>query len=497
MTEAPAGALRPSREDLLHEPDVTSALEIEQHGFDYIHEEGRYLRPRALTSFWMGSNAYIIYMFIGGVIVSMGLSLLTAAILVVVATFGFLVVGYASVGGARSGLPTMTFTRAAFGVRGNWINTLFAWFELIAFEALNAIFGVFAVLAIFGQAGWKKSGHLGDVLATLIVIAASALVAIYGHRLLFKAQAAFAVGLTAVLVVVAGFSIGKVDWSHGSSVHGGAAVGVVLAALAILVAGPWSFFPVCADYPRYLPTRTPARKIAGWTFAGAGSITLFLTLLGVALASKVDLSDPVAGVKPLIPAALFVPFAIAAAGGSIANNAITFYSSGLTLQAIGFPLRRWKATLVDCVLSTILVLYILLFNQNLQTTISNFLALLNVWVGPFAAVWVVDGLLRRWRYDPVGIHTISPRSPYWATKGLNLRGLGSMAVGMLVGVLTINSPNLKGPVSSALWNGDLAWIAPPIAAGLTYWLLARRAVAPETSAETIEAPSALAAEGVE
>ncbi len=42
--------------------------------------------------------------------------------------------------------------------------------------------------------------------------------------------------------------------------------------------------------------------------------------------------------------------------------------------------------------------------------IANFLAMLNVWVAPFGAVWIIDGILRRWRFDPVGIHTVSSQS---------------------------------------------------------------------------------------
>lgn len=475
------GTQTPPANDLLHEPGTTSALKIEQHGFDYIAESERYLRPRGLFPFWLGSNAYVIYLFIGGLLVSLGLSLVQAASAIVLGFLGFILIGYFGVGGARSGLPTMTFTRAAFGVRGNRVNALLAWLELIAFEALNAVFGVFAVIALAESFGISASNPAGYVVATLIVIGLSAIVAIYGHRLLFDAQKVFAASLTAVLVVVAAFTIGQVDWTYAGTLDPGAVPGVFLIALAIAAANPLSFIPTCADYPRYLPTKTPASQITWWTFAGAGSITIFLGLLGVFLATKVDMMDPIAGIEPLIPAWLFIPFAIAAAGGSIANNAITFYSSGLTIQALGIPLRRWRATLLDSVLATVIVLYILLLNQDLQTTMSNFLAFLNIWVGPFAGVWVADGMLRRWRYDPVGIHQITPASPYWGTAGVNIHGFASMAVGMIVGLLTINAPGFQGPISVLVGNGDLAWIAPLPAAALAYWLLAGRKLRAEGS----------------
>jgi nucleobase:cation symporter-1, NCS1 family len=466
------------------QPDV-EVLEIEQHGFDHIAESERYLRVRALFTFWVGSNAYLYYVFIGAILLSLGLSLVAAIAALVLGFSLYILVGLGSVGGARSGLPTMTLTRAAFGVRGNRLNALLAWFELLAFEALNAIFGVFAFVALAAEIGWADSGAAGYVVGTFVVIGISALVAIYGHRMLFVAQKAFAIGLTTVLVVVAAMTIGSVDWAHAGTLDGSAAIGPFLVGTAIVAAAPLSFLIVCADYPRYLPSNTPAGPIVGWTFAGAASISLFLGIVGAALATNADLgTDPIGGMKPLVPTWLFIVYALAAAGGSIANNAITFYSSGLTLQAVGIPLRRWRATLLDCIIATALVLYILLVNQDLQTTTANFLAVLNVWVGPFGAIWITDGILRRWRYDPASIHTISPASRYWGVSGFKISGLAALAVGMVVGALTINAPVFKGPLAALLLDGDLAWIAAPLAASATYWLLAGRVLRTEGTEPT-------------
>jgi purine-cytosine permease-like protein len=51
------------------DPTVEDALRIEIHGFDYIPETERYLRPKQLFSFWVGANAYLYYVFIGGLLV--------------------------------------------------------------------------------------------------------------------------------------------------------------------------------------------------------------------------------------------------------------------------------------------------------------------------------------------------------------------------------------------------------------------------------------------
>ena len=51
----------------------------------------------------------------------------------------------------------MTLTRAAFGVQGNRFNGVLAWVTSVSFEALNTVFGVFAVAALLPILGWTDA----------------------------------------------------------------------------------------------------------------------------------------------------------------------------------------------------------------------------------------------------------------------------------------------------------------------------------------------------
>ena len=174
------------------------------------------------------------------------------------------------------------------------------------------------------------------------------------------------------------------------------------------------------------------------------------------------MSNPVAGLTSLIPRWLFILYAIAAIGGAVANNVITFYASGLTLQSVGVPLRRYQATMLDTSVSTILVIYVVFISSSFLTDVNDFLSLLLVWIGPFAGVWLVDGTLRRWSYDPVDIHTIRAGSRYWGWRGINVKGLVAMLAGAVVCLLTIDSPILHGPISKALAGADRHGHDPPL-----------------------------------
>jgi nucleobase:cation symporter-1, NCS1 family len=463
---------------LIGQTEQNPVFGVERHGFDYIPEAERTMTLTQTAYFWVGANANLFFLSVGVIALELGLDVWEALLAVLLGTSLFVVVGVASLAGVRSGLPTLTFTRATFGPRGNLPNGVLTWAALVAFEAINAIFAVFALLALMSKLGWDDPGDAGKVIATLAVLGASGLIAVYGHATMVFVQRYFAVALTLVLALVLAYSVGGVEWSAQLHVDRSAwqTLALILAAGAVVASGPISYMFNAPDFVRYLPGNTPSRPIV-WTVAlSSGLIALFLSVMGVLLASRGDMSDPIAGVEPFVPGWVFVLYILAAVGGSIANNVVAYYSSGLCLQAVGLPLRRYQATALDTLVSAAIVLYIL-FVESFTTVLHDFVALLIVWLAPFAAVWLTDGLIRRWRYDPGDIHDVSPTSRYWGWHGFNLEAWIAMGVGIAVCLLTINAPILQGPVSKALDGADLTWTIGPLASALTYLALTRRRAA--------------------
>jgi nucleobase:cation symporter-1, NCS1 family len=457
--------------------DKNPAFGLEQHGFDYIPEAERKMTLRDLAFVWVGTNAYLFFFSVGVISFSLGLNVWQALITVVVGNALFAYVALASIAGVRSGLPTMTLTRAPFGIHGNRANGVLAWVTSVSFEALNTVFGVFAVAALLPVLGWDNSDTAGKIIALIVVFLLSAGIAVLGHGTLVYVQRVFAVLLTVVLLVVFFYTIGGVDWGAGpkESLPTGTTIALMLVGAAIVASGPLSYLFNASDWSRYLPTRTPGKSIFWTVFWSASLIALFLGVMGVILSSRGDMADPVAGVKPLVPDWLFVIYAVAAIGGAVANNVITFYASGLSLQSVGVPLRRYQATMLDTCVATVLVVYVIFISEDFLTTVNDFLSMLIVWIGPFGGVWLMDGLLRRWSYDPVDVHAVAAgaRGRYWGWNGINLRGIVSLLAGSGVCLLTVNAPIFQGPLSKEIDGADLSWVLGPLVAAAVYYLIAR------------------------
>jgi purine-cytosine permease-like protein len=123
------------------------------------------------------------------------------------------------------------------------------------------------------------------------------------------------------------------------------------------------------------------------------------------------------------------------------------------LQATGLKLSRWAATCLDIVISTAAVLYIL-FVQDLSTVLNDFVSLLVAWSGPYAGVWLADGLLRRWRFDLKEIH---PEPGYLPRRPAG-RAWIAFAAGAAMAALTMKSPLYQGPLNRLLGGMDLSWL---------------------------------------
>jgi nucleobase:cation symporter-1, NCS1 family len=457
--------------------DSNQVFDIEVRGFDHIPEPERNMVLRQVDHLWVGNSVNLFSFALGSIAITLGLSLWQALAACAIGSLTYCYMAFGSIVSVRAGLPVSTLARAAFGIRGNLPNALLSWIASVAFEVINTVFGVEALLALFQGLGWNDAGNAGKLVAVLLQLLLCGGIAVLGHATMVWFQRIFAALVGVVLLVVIAFTIGKVDWTNAAvpRAHLGSTTtaAAFLTAAAVIASNPLSFLFNGPDWVRYLPSATPARPIFAHVFWASYLPSLVMTMMGAFCATLGDMADPVAGMKPFMPAWLFVLYIVAVVGGSLANNVPTYYSSGLSLQAIGLRMHRYTATMLDVVVSTAITLYIL-FVQDFSTALNNFIALLVVWVGPYGGVWICDAYLRRGQYDSRAIHSrAGARGHYWGWRGLNPSGCIAIVTGMAVAAMTMRSPLYDGPIATALGGADLSWILGFPVSALVYCALVR------------------------
>ena len=236
-----------------------------------------------------------------------------------------------------------------------------------------------------------------------------------------------------------------------------------------------------SDYTRYLPVGSSMPRIFWAVVVGGFVPTVALELLGAAVATSTrGASDPITGMAHVLPVAMLLPYLVVVSTTTMLAQSIDLYSSGLSLQALGLRLSRTACVCVDLVIAGSLGA-VALFNDGFNRLFGDFLSLVVVWMGPWAAIYLVDWALRRGAYDVDGL-VARVGGPYWQRGGVRIAGVVALVVGMAAALLFLHAPFLEAP--GARWcNGvDLSIPMGMVVAGLAYALLAGPAVADETRA---------------
>ena len=369
---------------------------------------------------WAGALTNFEIFIYGAVLMAFfGVSFAQAVVIIVVGNLSYLLVGLTSLQGPDAGTTTFIVNRAPFGQNGNRLVALFNWLTQVGFEAEGLALVVLAGIALTAKAGF----HAGTTWKILLIVAAAGIqlvLPLFGHGTILRTLRWLAAPFAALFVVLAVLTLGKLD-VH--SVHHGAGWASWMAALAfIIVTSGLGWTENGNDYSRYVPRQADKRAIVGWVFAGTFIPSVLLMFLGAAVGTYVpsEGGNPITTLPHVFSGWFLVPFLVVAVMQLFAINSLDLYSSGVTLQALGLRLKRWQAVLVDTVVAGGLTAYAI-FSSSFNTLLSDFVACVIVWIAPWTAIFLVDWVLRRYRYVPGDLQRTT-RGPVLAQRRRALAG---------------------------------------------------------------------------
>ncbi|MBN9629854.1 MAG: cytosine permease [Actinobacteria bacterium] len=453
--------------------DADSPTRIETHGIDFIPETERHGRARDLFAVWAAPNVNFLAVVVGATLMVMGLTLWEALAVIVIGNVFSIVTGIVAGSGPAAGTPSEVITRAMYGITGNRFNVAIAgWLISVCYLAINWAAATTVAVGLLGRIGVPATGWTIAISAVLIA-AATMVISVYGHGLIMRLYQPLAIVLAVIFAGMAIFVVSGAHWSFAPAkpLSGVELVAMMAAGVALVASAPLSYTN-SADFSRYLPRGTRVRDVALWTTLGLVIPGILATFVGSLAASAVDMTSPEAGLEKFLPAWFAPVFLISVIVGTIANNAMTAYSSGLALQAVGIKLPRSRTVLLDGTVGVAMTLFALLV-WNFLDSVSSALQLGVTILAPIMGVYLADMLWRRNRYDGPALTDESRSSRFWFSGGFHLAGVVSVLVGIAASLMCSATLVFVGPVAAALSGIDLSVPVGLIVPFVLYLLIVR------------------------
>lgn len=434
---------------------------VELNGLNCIGEDERGGRPRGLFWPWFAANVSVLGVSYGSFLLGFGLSFRQAAIVAIVGiVVSCFFCGLISLAGTRGSAPTLTLSRAAFGVYGNRVPSILSWLATVGWETLLVSLAVLAISTVFAELGFS-GGALTRAIALVAVVLLVVGGGIYGFASIMRMQVVITI-ITGVLTVVYIVLVaGHIDLAAVAAMPGGDIQRVIGGGVFMMTGFGLGWVQAAADYSRYLPRSSSPRGVVGWTTFGASLAPVILVVFGLLLAaSSPDLSDrigtdPIGALTMILPTWFLLPFATVAVLGLIGGAVLDIYSSGIALLSSGVDIPRPLAAAIDGVLMFIGAVYIVFFAQNFIDPFEAFLITLGTPIAAWCGIFLADLSLRRKSYSDADLFDGNGR--YGRVNALAMSVL-VLATGIGWGLVTNSDPGSH-------WMDWLGYLLEPFGLG--------------------------------
>jgi purine-cytosine permease-like protein len=409
-------------------------MKPELNDINFIDESERRGKASDLFWPWAGANVSLLALSYGAFFLGFGISFWQATIAAVIGTVGsFALVGVSSLAGKRSNAPTMTLSRAAFGVKGNLLPGLLSYLVFVGWETVLVSLATLATGTVLERAT-SLDRNIALVLGFLIAASLTIFGGVLGHPVIMKLQR-WITGITVLATVTyIVLTLDEVNWDSVFAIKAGSTAGLIGAIIFAITGIGLGWVNSAADYSRYLPRSVSSKAVFGWTVLGAAIVPITLVIYGSALSgSSKDLSDaiamdPIGALTQLLPTWFLIPFALVAILGLVGGAILDLYSSGLTLISIGVKVRRPVAAAIDGTIMLFGTIYIVWFATDFFAPFQGFLITLGVPVAVWSAIFVADVVLRK--RDYVEADLFSETGRYGR---VNPIAIALVAIGSIVG----------------------------------------------------------------
>ena len=391
-------------------------LGIEQNGINSVAEAEHRGVPRSLFWPWFASNISVLGVSYGSFLLGFGVSFVQATVIGVLGIVAsFVLCGLVALAGKRGHAPTMTLSRAAFGVNGNRLPSAISWLLTLGWETVLAALAVLATATVFGELGWH-AGAATKLVALLVVAALIVGGGVLGFTFVMRLQKWITIVTAVLTLVYVVLVIPQIDPAAIAALPSAALPALVGGFIFMGTGFGLGWVNAAADYSRYLPRRSSSAAVVGWTAFGASLGPVLLLVLGLLLAGSSPTlndavaADPIGALTTVLPVWFLVPFALVAVLGLVGGALLDIYSSGLALISAGLPVPRFVAAGIDGVLMVAGAIYVVFVADDFLGPFQGFLITLGVPIAAWCGVFLGDLALRKQPY--AASELLDPRGRY-------------------------------------------------------------------------------------
>jgi len=374
---------------------------IEVNGINFISESERKGSAKSLFWPWAAANVSFLALSYGSFFLGFGISFWQATAAAIIGTLGsFSLVAISSLAGKRANAPTMTLSRAAFGVKGNVLPGFLSYLIFVGWETVLVSLATLASETVFTRA-IGINHDLSKIMGFLLAGGLTVLGGVLGFKVIMRIQFYLTLITLALTLGYITLTIDQVNWSAVSALPTGSTQGFIGALIFAITGIGLGWVGCAADYSRYLPRKTSSKAVVGWTIFGASVVPIILVIYGSLLAGSSKAlndqvaSDPIGALTTLLPTWYLIPFAFVAILGLIGGAILDLYSSGLVLVSIGLPVKRHIAASIDGAIMTIGTIYLVWFASDFFVPFQGFLITLGVPVAVWSGLFVADVFMRK------------------------------------------------------------------------------------------------------
>lgn len=434
-------------------PSEARKAGVELNGLNSIDESERVGRPSSLFWPWFAANVSVLGVSYGSFLLGFAISFWQATIVAVAGVVvSFLFCGFISLAGKRGSAPTLTLSRASFGVYGNRLPSVISWLLTVGWETVLVALAVLATSTVFTELG-LDGGTTTKVVTLVIVVLLVIGGGVFGFVVIMRMQVIITIitGVLTILYIILVF--GHIDFAAVAAVPAGSVQQLIGGFVFMMTGFGLGWVQAAADYSRYLPRTTSSRGVVGWTTFGSSLAPVILVVFGLLLAASSKTldsaigNDPIGALTSILPIWFLIPFAIVAVLGLIGGAVLDIYSSGIALLSSGVKISRPAAAGIDGIIMIIGAVYIVFVATSFIGPFQGFLITLGVPIAAWCGIFLADITLRRKDYSDPDL--FDPRGRYGSVR---LLAIVALVVGTILGWGLVTNPY---GLSWLSWQGYL------------------------------------------